>query len=277
MSRNDWWEWWEKYGWYVVGPILMGAGFVVGKYIEPHCHSQVVSEIGIALWIAGLLTLTIDPFIKRLARREAARDIFHHILGYKLPSAIRERLELIVRDTKLYREDVTKRVEMSEDGDFVVFDIEMGFFVVNPVNHDLSFEPTIQFENGERGKIKRIIHFGNTSYGQDAEAKPVGNLGASEYKGKPVRIPSGNREEFKYEYRVMFPTDLGFWFPNFVLPTIGLSLTIKHPVGFNVKATDSQVPSPEGEWKYPTKLWMRSEHLEIVWKKIDNLSEQQIS
>ena len=273
MWRNKIWGIWEEYFFIPVAVALWILGYLAHRFIRPYCSSPFLDDAIVALLIAGILTLAVDPFIKKLARREAARDIFHHILGYKLPPSIRERLEEIVRDTKLYREEVTKRIEMSEDGDFVVFDVEMEFFVVNPYRHDLGFEPLIQFENGERGKIKRIIHFGDTSYGQDAEAKPVGNLGASEYRGEPVLISSGNREEFKYEYRVMFPADLGFWFPNFVLPTIGLSLTIKHPDSFNVKATDTQVPCPEGEWKYPTKLWMQGEHIEIVWSKTNDPSK----
>jgi len=269
MWRNQVWGWLEEYFFIPVAAVLWIFSYLLHHFVGPHCTSHFLDDAIVALMIAGILTLIVDPFIRRLARREAARDIFHHILGYSLPLPIREELEGIVRDTKLYRKEVKLRIEMSEDGNFVVFDVEMEFLVANSYYHDLSFEPLIQFENGDSGKVKRIIHFGNPNYGNSAQAMPVGNLGASEYKGQPVVVLSGGQEKFKYEYTVKFPTEIGFWFPNFVLPTIGLSLTIKHPDNFIVKATDSQVPSPSGEWIYPEKLWMHGKHLEIVWKKTD--------
>lgn len=189
MSRNDFWEWCERYGWYVAGPILMGIGYLVGKYLEPRWHSQVITEISIALWIAGILTLTVDPFIKSLARREATRDIFHHMMGFGLPFIIRERLDKIVKETKLYREDVILHIDMSEIGDLVEFDVQMEFEVANPTKHSLVFTPTLQFESGEAPGLKRVISFGDSNYDNNPALSPVGNLGALKYEGKNVAIP----------------------------------------------------------------------------------------
>ncbi|HET6177266.1 MAG TPA: hypothetical protein VFE61_10055 [Candidatus Sulfotelmatobacter sp.] len=267
MSRNDWWKWWEKYGWYVLGPIFMAIAFVIGKYLESQFHSQVITELAIALWIAGILMMTVDPFIKRLANREATRDIFHHMMGFDLPLPIRERIQEMVLDTKLYRENVVMRVEMKEKDKFTVFHVEMDFTIRNPNNKSWCFTPLLQFENGERAELVKVICFGNLDYGIGATLKPVGNLGAMEFKGKPFPIPANSCTKFKYEYSVAFPTELGFWQPSFTLPTTGVSLTIKYPEHFEVKATDSQEQAPEGEWRYPKKLWMQGEHLDIVWKK----------
>jgi hypothetical protein len=143
--------------------------------------------------------------------------------------------------------------------------------VVNPTQHILDFEPLVQFEKGERPELTSIIHFGDRNYEKDAKlTESVGGLGALEYRGKGVPIPSGGRETFKYEYSVKYPTSLGFYSPNFGAPTIGMTLTIKHPANFKVLATKSDLESPPGEWKYPKRLWMQGEHLEIVWEKISS-------
>jgi hypothetical protein len=228
-----------------------------------------MDDLIVALIIAGILTTTVDPFIKRQARREATLDIFHHMLGYSLPPVIRERLQNIVKETQLYRESMADYITMSEEGDLVTFDVQREFEVVNPTPHTLDFEPLMQFEKGERAELKNIICFGDTKYGKDAKLSPAkGGLGAVEYRGKGMPIHSGDRRKFKYEYSVKYPASLGFWYPNFGLPTIGLSLTIKSPNNFRVVATSSDLASPSGEWKYPTRLWMNNEHLEIVWEKI---------
>jgi hypothetical protein len=228
-----------------------------------------MDDLTVALMIAGILTITVDPFVKRQARREATRDIFHHMLGFKLPEIIRERLQDTVEKTKLYRENMTQHIVMSEDKDLVVFDVEMEFEVVNPTPHTLCFSPLIQFEKGEHAELKSVTCFGEGDYDRNAKLSPAaGGLGSLEYRGNDVRISSGGSRKFKYEYAVKFPTSLGYWFPNFISPTIGLALTMKTPANFNVKATSADFEAP-GEWRYPNKLFMPSEHLEIVWEKLN--------
>jgi len=269
MSRNKFWEWWEQYSGYVLGPALIILAALCNKFVRPYWATHFMDDLIVALIVAGLLAATVDPFVKRMARREATRDIFHHMLGFKLPEIIRNRLQETVERTKLYRENAIQHIVMSEEGDSIAFDVETSFEVVNPTQNTLSFEPVIQFEKGEQAELKGIICFGDANYGKDAKLSLIeGGLGAVEYRGKSVSIRSDDRCRFKYEYAVKYPTSLGFWYPNFLMPTIGLSLTIKSPKNFKVLATTSDLESPPGEWKYPGRLWMPSEHLEIVWDKL---------
>jgi hypothetical protein len=159
MWRNSFWEWWEQFSSYVVGPLLIVLSLLVNKYLRPYWASHYVDDLIVALLIAGALTITVDPFVKRKARREATRDIFHHMLGFSLPIVIRERLQDTVEKTKLYRRNTTLHMVMSENADSVVFDIEMEFEVVNPTPHDLGFSPLLQFERSEQPILKSIDLF----------------------------------------------------------------------------------------------------------------------
>ena len=149
MSRNKFWDLWDQFSAFLLGPALVICAIAVNKLIEPRFPNRFTEELSVALLIAGILTMTVDPFIKRRARAEATRDIFHHLLGFNLPLIIRERLQEMVEKTKLYRRGTTLHMVMSESGDSVVFDVEMEFEVVNPTPHALDFEPLLQFEKGE--------------------------------------------------------------------------------------------------------------------------------
>jgi hypothetical protein len=267
MWRNNFWNWWEQNSGYIFGPCLIVIAWLIARYIEP-CHpNRFVNEIVIALMIAGILAITVDPFIKRRARREATRDIFHHMLGFSLPPIIRERLQDTVEKTKFYRRNMIQHIVMSEDGNSVVFAIETEFEVVNPTPHTIAFPPLLQFEKGERAILKTVTCFEESDYDRRAKlSSSKGGLGAVEYRGKEVKIPAGGSRRFKCEYSVKYPTSMGFFYPNFNYPTIGLSLTIKAPSNFRVRATSAESESP-GEWRYPNRLFMPSEHLEIVWEK----------
>jgi hypothetical protein len=100
MSRNEFWAWWGQYSGYVLGPVLVIIAALVNKFIRPYWATHFMDDFIVALFIAGILAATVDPFIKRQARREATLDIFHHMLGYSLPRVIRERLQQIVKETK---------------------------------------------------------------------------------------------------------------------------------------------------------------------------------
>lgn len=252
---------------YIAAPILIILALLLNRFVRPYWATHFLDDLIVAFIIGAVLAATVDPFIKRRARREATLDIFHHMLGYSLPFVIRERLQKIVKETQLYRENTVLYISMTEEGSLAKFDVQMEFEVVNPTPHTLDFVPLLQFESGENAELKEIICFGDSGYDIAPNLASSGFLGAREYRGTGVPISSGDRKKFKYEYSVKYPIALGFWYPNFGLPTIGLSLTIKSPDTFVVNATASDLDSPIGEWRYPKRLWMPNEHLEIVWRK----------
>lgn len=268
MWRNNLWEWLEQYSGYAFGPILIGVSLIFGRFVVPLYSSRLMDDLTVALMIAGILTTTVDPFLKSRARREATRDIFHHMLGFSLPEIIRERLQNTVEKTKIYRKGTTLHIVMSKEGDLAVFDVEMEFEVVNPTPHAFSFSPHLQFEKGELALLRSVTCFEEPECGKNAKLSPSqSGLGSVEFRGRVVSIPSSGSLRFKYEYVVKYPVSLGFWYPNFQYPTIGLALTLKSPPNFRVKATAADNESP-GEWRYPNKLFMPGEHLDIVWDKI---------
>jgi hypothetical protein len=61
--------------------------------------------LGEAVLIAGVLSLVVDPFLKRDLQREASLDIFHHMLGFDQQPEIKDRLKDLICKTVLYRRD----------------------------------------------------------------------------------------------------------------------------------------------------------------------------
>jgi hypothetical protein len=225
-----------------------------------------VNQLGEALMIAGILAIAIDPLVKGKALRSATRDIFHHMLGFKLPLKIQDKLQEIVLETKWYRENTTMYYTISEVGEFLRFDVEMEYEVVNPTQHTRAFRAELQFEAGEQPTLKSVTCFEKSKYGNGAKLTEDPKQPRSlVYKGKPINVISEGRLRFKYQYSITYPIAIGYMYQNFVYPTIGLALTIKATPNIIVWAPPAQAESP-GEWRYP-KLFMPGNHLEIRWWK----------
>jgi hypothetical protein len=96
-----------RWGLVLAGIILLGGP-----------HSTLLTPIGEALLIAGLLALIVDPVVKRHLLKEASKGIFHYMVGFDQRPEIRERLKTIVFNTKLYREgyEIKCRIERQVGG-----------------------------------------------------------------------------------------------------------------------------------------------------------------
>lgn len=145
-----------------------------------------------SLLISGVLTVTVDSYIKEKTQRETARDIFHYLLGFKLPEKIQERLKDIVETTEWYRTNTALHCVVSESAESVLFEIEQEFAIVNATQHTLGFEPIIEFERTEHPLLRRIICFDEPKYGDEAALKPdPKEPKALAYRGKPIAIEAG--------------------------------------------------------------------------------------
>jgi hypothetical protein len=260
---------WDIYGGFIIGAALIAAGLLLARLID---LGEIVATplrrgLSEALEIAGILAFAVDPLVKSKAHRDATRDIFHHILGFNLPPKIKDRLLEIVKNTTLYRENMTLHYDLSEQGEFLHFDVAMEYEVVNPTQGVEPFTPKLQFEKGEKPVLKNVVCFNDPKYGNNARLVPDPKQPNSlAYIGDDINIGSEDRRRFKYEYSIQYPMMMGFCHQMFQKPTIGLSLTVKSGKSIVVTTNPAKYESP-GEWRYET-LFMPGDHLDIQWAKV---------
>jgi len=267
IRRQRFWKWWDTWSSYVIGAFLLGIG--LGLPLIPFApvvfQSNAVHRLSEAMMIAGLLAFAVDPLVKGKAQREATRDIFHHMLGFALPLPIRDRLQQIVHDTTIYRENTVMHVTLSEKGPSIVFDVELDYDIINPTQHPFDFEPIIEFDRGEHGTLNRVICFGEPGYGKDTALRPNSDEPLMlEYHGESVRLRPDERRRFRYEYTTEYPASLGYYFQHFKYPTIGFSLTVICPPNLDVTSAPTELHD-KNCWRYP-RLFMPGDHLNIRWE-----------
>jgi hypothetical protein len=105
-------QWLSKYSW-LLGPLLVLVGGL-GIWKCPHDLGQRFSD---ALFISGVLSLTVDFYLKRKLQEDAARDIFQHLMGINLPPEMRTKLQLFITENSIYRKNVTISVHVSARDD----------------------------------------------------------------------------------------------------------------------------------------------------------------
>ena len=169
----------------LIGAVLMIGGGV-GMWCCPSGLGRSLSE---AFFIAGVLTIAVDPILKRRMLKEASKDIFHHLLGFGLPEAIRDRLRQIVNNTDLYRKDMTMTCSFSETGTGIRVDFETRYEVINPTPRTRPFRQYLAFEKAEHPELRSVALSGVSNYGKDAKFVPRGGEEfVLEYRGRGVKI-----------------------------------------------------------------------------------------
>jgi hypothetical protein len=121
-----WREWVGKWIGRVIGIMLVVLG-LLGLW---RCKGEFLRSLSDASLVAGILTITVDPFLKRRFAREVGEDIFHHLLGIDLPIEIRETLRDFLQKNRHYRKDVAISAHVKRHGDGVLVEVKMDATVV---------------------------------------------------------------------------------------------------------------------------------------------------
>src|SRR4051794_2107939 len=77
----------------VPGPIVGAVLSLVGALGIWRCPDSLGTSFSEAFLIAGILSLTVDLYLKRKLQEDTARDIFHHLLGINLPGDLKDKLQ----------------------------------------------------------------------------------------------------------------------------------------------------------------------------------------
>jgi hypothetical protein len=249
--------------WYgaLVGLTLVILGSVgLARFPDGAVHG--VSE---AVLIAGILTVTVDPYLKSRLLREASHDVFHHLLGFDLPLEIRDRLKEIVLKTNLYRKDMTARCTFEETTQGVKIRFEMRYEVINPTNNSLKFHQHFGFLRSENPRLESIsCTEAGESYGRQAALRLTED--GWEYDSRPIKIEPRSKTKKRYWFNADYTVELpspGFYVHTFANPTIGFTLSAKVSASLTVR---SNTGTRKGDQWINEGLFMDRDHIDIEWE-----------
>jgi hypothetical protein len=110
--------------------ILLGGAGALLLQIFPAGYFR--HSLGEAFVIAALLIFLVDPFLKARLLKEAAKDVFHHLLGFDQQPEIKERLRRIVFDTTFFRKNFNIKYILVPQANSMLINVEYDFELINP-------------------------------------------------------------------------------------------------------------------------------------------------
>lgn len=248
--------------------LLILAGLAMVKWLP---DSRIVSTAADALLIAGILTLGVDPLLKRDLLRDAAQGIFFHVFGFDQHPQVKDKLREIVYDTKLLRTKLSTvlTVEPVPDGFWLTVDYESE--IINSTNTPVNYEPSIDWDMAHKPEVLRMAFTSSDGRIKWTEKR----LTLEQYepgvqKAKPHRVKlQPSRKGVSYHgsgtYRIF--TKHGYFITYTGLPTLQTCTRVVIPDGYEVSATKADVCN-EKYWQWD-EIQIRGDHTSIRWRKKD--------
>lgn len=264
--------------------------------------ANLFTEIGTALLVAVLLALTVQKVLKerderrfRAERELIKRDVFEHVLGYRLPEGTFKELDNQILGAKFIRKDFKCCYELesiSEFAKYVKVNATFEYEIVNRTPEELlfSFETAIEkapvSELNDRVNFTKVIVTGceppiRLNDKEECE-KEVDEITRPNHKviKKPIRISGFEAAGVNVEFEVVRFLDGGGSFLLHPLQTVGFALKVEAPSDVEVSA-DPYFPGKlkKGREHYPdggAYNWV-SDHpilpyqgVYVTWKSKDN-------
>jgi hypothetical protein len=268
-SRQEIANWFGEWLGLIVGLLLVLFG-IWGYWNAKNPLVHIFAEPSL---IAGVLTLTVDPFLKRRLLKEASQDIFHHLIGFALPEAIKDRIKDIVLTTKVYRHDMELTFDFLRDNREMKLDCEYRFDVTNPSSHKVPFSQLLKFEKQEQAKLRSVsCSAGRPGYGKNLQLAPDKKHDEPlVWEGPEIDIPPGKEKTkiwFRAEYSVVRQLS-DVLYQHFTQPTVRLTLRIRSKPD-NLKLTVSSGGTQYGnEWVYD-RVFMPGDEVVLRWESVEN-------
>jgi hypothetical protein len=226
-------------------------------------------SLGEATFIAGLLVLFVDPMLKGRLLREASQGIFHYLLGYDQQPEIKDRLQKLVFDTKLFRKNFYMKCIFTPQRDSMRLDLDCSFEIINPTNEPQKYTHCIQCERVERPTVGALTLLSEKeTYCVVPELRPKKDdpqaLEASAGELEIQPLSKGRTYRFGTKFSMIYPLEF-FYAVHVGAPTIGMTIEVVPPEGFEVSVSPCPI-STANIWKHD-KLFMPGEHVDVRWEK----------
>ena len=98
-------------------------------------------SIGEALFVAAILGFTVDKYIKEFLVREASKDLFKYLVGYKLPEGIQNRLRDLMGTSLIRRNYQVTYTLTTISNDYMLLDFKYSFLVENVSTGEIPYTP----------------------------------------------------------------------------------------------------------------------------------------
>lgn len=249
-----------------VPPLIFGGALILlGALGLLKCPDDLGRRLGEAMFISGVLALTVDLYLKRKLQVDAARDIFGHLLGMSFPPQLRDRLQAFVFETKTYRINSIIDIQLEMADEAVELTIE-GTSTVVAVS-DTVYEPHLWFEESVKGRLLRVSVTSTSkpdlSYSMtDVPLKASSEQMVWEWKGRKVSMQRGE-ELTTYAKYVVRRAREDYLMMVFGTPHINPRLRISGDtnLNFSVSAAD-QINGNEYLYR---RVFLKGDHLAIRW------------
>ena len=142
MKQNDWREKWTI----PILAILTAVGLLL--MVLPNIFGMssewvfIPNHIGIALFVVGILGLTID----RLLRQQLAQDAFKASMGYLLPDELRPELEWVYKQDVIATKHIQKCVIIPMGNELVILQVTINRTLTNVTHHLTEVKPVLSID-----------------------------------------------------------------------------------------------------------------------------------
>jgi hypothetical protein len=253
--------------------VLGGIAGLTWRSIAGHfgwvcCLNDTLVDLWKAMFIAGVVTIAVDPFLKRRLLKEASTDIFHHLLGFDLPKEIRESLRDFLLNNRSYRENVIIDVhaQIASDG-WVDVTWLMRWDVVAVATTE--YEQHVSFEEADQGQILEAS-VTSTSHPELSYTKKTPTLTPEEnepmvsaWSGKKIKLKNGDVLHAYVKFVTRGPLT-GYSVTNFASSTI--NPRVKVSCGDDLEIYASQSDQRVGDEYIYRKVFVPSDHMQIRWR-----------
>jgi hypothetical protein len=222
-----------------------------------------------AIFIASLLTVTVDPFVKKRVAREVNKDIFYHIIGFRLPEEMQDRLHKYLQGLRYYRKSLSIVVQASVVDQEVLLEVKETSQIVALTQ--CKYRQSLMFEDAERGKVEKMwarwigsedkmVEWKFGVPGAITHPEPLTTL----YEGPETPLRLGDELEAHFHYKIRGrKTD--YWVHTFGTTTLKTDVTLEPQGGINMYASGKKNARPGEKLEYDN-VFIRGEDIHIRWE-----------